>query len=152
MPYLIKLAKSEKGKDAAWEVFHYRDGESLVARRFAESSVATLSATLGLAGQLGAHAQKVTQPAADGKGPKDAKATGDGLDFAAFDCYACHHDLKSPSDRQERGYEGIPGRPYFRQAPFVLARLVVEHAAEMEGGAGLKDQAKALDDLQKELA
>ena len=34
-----------------------------------------------------------------------------GLDYARFDCYACHHDLKLPSDRQKRGYDGPPGRP-----------------------------------------
>jgi hypothetical protein len=33
------------------------------------------------------------------------------VDYARFDCYACHHDLKLPSDRQKRGYPGAPGRP-----------------------------------------
>jgi cytochrome c553 len=34
-----------------------------------------------------------------------------GLDFARFDCYACHHELNVPSVRQKRGYDGPPGRP-----------------------------------------
>lgn len=46
---------------------------------------------------------------------EDATATeksGGLLDFAHFDCYACHHDLRVPSDRQPRG---VPGRPLPRQ-------------------------------------
>ena len=42
------------------------------------------------------------------------------LDLASFDCYACHHDLKTPSWRQERGYSGKPGRPQFRPWPLAL--------------------------------
>lgn len=33
-------------------------------------------------------------------------------DFAAFDCYACHHDLKTPAWRQQRKDVGVPGRPH----------------------------------------
>lgn len=34
------------------------------------------------------------------------------LDLATFDCQACHHDLRYPSWRQQRGYGGaVPGRP-----------------------------------------
>jgi hypothetical protein len=32
-------------------------------------------------------------------------------DFAVFDCYACHHDLKSPAWRQQRKDVKRPGRP-----------------------------------------
>ena len=39
----------------------------------------------------------------------------EGLDFALFDCSACHHDLKQPSWRQTAGYEGPPGRPGVRR-------------------------------------
>ena len=39
----------------------------------------------------------------------------EGLDFALFDCSACHHDLKQPSWRQLAGYEGPPGRPGLRR-------------------------------------
>jgi hypothetical protein len=45
-------------------------------------------------------------------------------DFARFDCYACHHDLKVPSWRQERGYGGrTPGRPPVPPWPEVLVQL-----------------------------
>ncbi|MBN9517477.1 hypothetical protein J0H58_02995 [bacterium] len=134
MPYLTGLAKRDAEK--AWKVFHYRAGESAVTRRFAESAVATLRANLDLTAQLAA----------------DATKTGGGLDFSAFDCYACHHDLKYPSDRQARGYLGPPGRPLFRPAPFALARVVADHAAGLKGGEALSGKAAALFEVEKELA
>jgi hypothetical protein len=45
-----------------------------------------------------------------------------GLDYANFDCFACHHDLKSPSWRQQRGYRGKPGRPSMRPWPLALTK------------------------------
>jgi hypothetical protein len=44
------------------------------------------------------------------------------LDFAMFDCSACHHELMSPSWRQERGFSGTPGRPVPRTGPMTLLR------------------------------
>jgi hypothetical protein len=55
-----------------------------------------------------------------------------GLDLAQFDCYACHHDLKSPSWRQERGYRGSPGRPAMRRWPEAAAILAIRHTATSE--------------------
>ncbi|MDY3551896.1 multiheme c-type cytochrome [Gemmata sp. JC717] len=138
MPYITRLAeKDEKDKtDKAFVRFHYRQGESFVARRFAESTLAALGATATLGAQL-----------AD-----DAKAKSDGLDFAAFDCYSCHHNLKYPSERQDRGYVGRPGRPLYRPAAFALARLVLDHAGGMKDGAALKGAAEELDRLELELA
>lgn len=134
LPYVPGVAKRDK--DAAWRAFHYRADESYAARRFAEGAVGVLRETLRLTGQLADEAAKA----------------GDGLDYAAFDCAACHHDLKYPSARQARGYAGKPGRPLFRPAPFALARLVVDHAARLEGWEGAKDPAKGLGDLEKKLA
>src|SRR5262245_23651017 len=51
------------------------------------------------------------------------------LDYAHFDCYACHHDLKSPSWRQKRGYSGKPGRVPRQPWPTVLIPLVIPFAA-----------------------
>jgi hypothetical protein len=46
------------------------------------------------------------------------------LDYALFDCAACHHELTLPSWRQERGYRGLkPGRPMMNLWPTTLARL-----------------------------
>jgi hypothetical protein len=126
MPFITNLA--EKDAKKAWDTFHYRSEkvESSVTRRFVESSIAALRSTAALTLQL-----------AD-----EAKPNNDGLDFAAFDCYSCHHDLKYPSDRQARGYDGPPGRPQFRVAPFALARTVV----------GDEELGKRLDAARRELA
>jgi hypothetical protein len=52
------------------------------------------------------------------------------LDFASYDCYACHHDLRVPSWRQNRGYAGRPGRPQMRPWPLALARVAVRGVAK----------------------
>lgn len=134
MPYITSFAKKDPKK--AFDTFHYREGESLVTRRFVESTIGALAASNVLTGQLAGV----------------AKEKNDGLDYAAFDCYSCHHNLKYPSDRQARGYDGPPGRPQFRLAPFALARLVIDHAAAMEKGADLKPLAAELDAIHKRLA
>ncbi len=134
MPYITKLAKKDAKK--AHDLFHYRADESFVARRFAESTIAVIGSSAVLGAQL-----------AD-----DAKAKKDGLDFAAFDCYSCHHNLKYPSERQERGYVGRPGRPTYRPAAFALARVVLDHAAGMPNGTDLKAARAALDAAELELA
>jgi hypothetical protein len=46
-------------------------------------------------------------------------------EFALYDCYACHHDLKSDSWRQKRGYAGKPGRPQMTAWPLALAPLAI---------------------------
>ncbi|AMV24401.1 hypothetical protein VT84_08390 [Gemmata sp. SH-PL17] len=135
MPYITSLASKAATKDKAFALYHYRQDESFVARRFAESSLATLGATASLGSQLAA----------------DAKAKADGLDFAAFDCYSCHHNLKYPSERQDRGYVGRPGRPLYRPAAFALARLVLSHAAGMKG-PDLKTAVAELDAAELALA
>lgn len=45
-------------------------------------------------------------------------------EFALYDCAACHHELKVPSDRQTRGYFGAaPGRPPLKYWSLPLARV-----------------------------
>ena len=84
------------------------------------SSVITLTETLRLL-------------AAQAKQCGNAKEGNDqALDFAYFDCYACHHDLKTPSWRQERGYRGKPGRPQMRPWPTALARICLLEIPEHE--------------------
>jgi hypothetical protein len=53
-----------------------------------------------------------------------------GLDLANFDCYACHHDLKTESWRQKYGFAGTPGRVPMRPWPTALVRLAIRHAAD----------------------
>jgi hypothetical protein len=42
--------------------------------------------------------------------------------MALSDCYACHHDLKSDSWRQQRGYPAAPGRPQLPAWPTALVQ------------------------------
>jgi nitrate/TMAO reductase-like tetraheme cytochrome c subunit len=49
-------------------------------------------------------------------------------EFAMYDCYACHHDLKSDSWRLERPNSGVPGRPGARAWSATLLPLVMSHA------------------------
>jgi hypothetical protein len=53
-------------------------------------------------------------------------------DYAFFECYACHHDLKgdgeNPSWRAGRGHAGAPGRPQPRAWPEALVRAAVAQA------------------------
>jgi hypothetical protein len=67
------------------------------------------------------------------------------LDLANFDCYACHHDLKSPSWRQKRGFGDRPGRPQMRSWPTALVRLgvLVAGGSEAELNNGLKELSQA---------
>jgi len=50
-------------------------------------------------------------------------------EFAVFDCVGCHHDLESPSWRQQRGYSATPGRPTLPQWPAALVRASLRHLA-----------------------
>jgi hypothetical protein len=45
-------------------------------------------------------------------------------ELAAFECAACHHDLRDDSWRQQAGSRRTPGRPLLREWPVVIARLV----------------------------
>jgi hypothetical protein len=64
-------------------------------------------------------------------GSQTAEANGAGWpELGQFDCYACHHDLKTPSWRQQRGYVGKPGRPQMRPWSPELAGLGLRAAGE----------------------
>jgi hypothetical protein len=53
-------------------------------------------------------------------------------ELAQFDCYACHHELKTPSWRQRRGYAGRPGRPQMHAWPTELVKLALRYVGEDE--------------------
>jgi hypothetical protein len=111
---------AEKNPDKTWPIFHYHPAEKEIylARNIASGAIASLDAELRLL-------------AADAAIAADPKAEG-GMDFARFDCYACHHDLKYPSDRQARGYEGAPGRPPLKAWVGALSEIVATHAEGLE--------------------
>jgi hypothetical protein len=74
-------------------------------------------------------------------------ATTNWPELAHFDCYACHHELKSKSWRQVRGFVGKPGRPPLREWPTALVELGLWHAAGTDAEA-----AKLLTKFQDQLA
>jgi hypothetical protein len=92
--------------DDAWKLFHVRKDESSAARQMA------VGAAVGFR-----EAMKTLEHEADVAGKK-----GRILDFALFDCAACHHDLIAPSWRQSG--KGTPGRPLPRTGPTALLRTV----------------------------
>jgi hypothetical protein len=115
------------GKTWSLYRFHAAEKEVHEARHLAAGAVAALVAE---ARQLQANAATVL--------------TTDGgvIDYARFDCYACHHELITPSARQDRGAPpGALGRPSLRWAPAVLAGVVAEHAAGL-GVERLKSRAR----------
>lgn len=53
-------------------------------------------------------------------------------EFSEFDCAACHHDLRTPSWRQERGYGRLmPGRPRLRMWTDALFDVLCEDDEEL---------------------
>jgi hypothetical protein len=52
-------------------------------------------------------------------------------ELAAYDCYACHHDLKYPSWRQKRE-PGTKGRPAMREWPTALVEAALGLAADKD--------------------
>jgi hypothetical protein len=53
-----------------------------------------------------------------------AETEGQWGDYALYDCGACHHELRRPSLRQQRGYPGRPGRPRAHEWPDVLTYVL----------------------------
>jgi hypothetical protein len=69
------------------------------------------------------------------------------LALAHSDCFACHHELQSPSWRQARGYNlrlapdvtlaGRPGRVHVRPWSFALADFSLRHGGKAGDAAGI---------------
>jgi|GEM_PF-2145786 len=49
-------------------------------------------------------------------------------DYSLYDCAACHHELREPSQRQARGYVGAPGRPRQSEWPETLLSVAIDVA------------------------
>jgi hypothetical protein len=71
---------------------------------------------------------------------KAAKGSAPGQewpDYARFDCWSCHHDLKRDSWRQARGYnDGPPGRVPVSEWPLALVELGIDHLAQKNPADG----------------
>jgi hypothetical protein len=125
----LKFFDDVPAKDR-WPLFHFHSAtdESYLSRHYAVGAVATLRAEAEL---LLADAEL-------------AAKGSDLIDYARFDCYACHHDIPDEA-RQKRGYEGAPGRPPLRASSAVPARLVARHAEGIDTG-GLKAKAAGFEE------
>ena len=51
-------------------------------------------------------------------------------EFSQYDCYACHHDLKSESWRQKVQHPGSPGRPVLTPWPDAILRIAMQQSSE----------------------
>ena len=70
---------------------------------------------------------------ADAVGSANADGSGDYWgDYALYDCGACHHELRQPSARQQRGYHGAPGRPRLNEWSDAIFGLVANKELESE--------------------
>jgi hypothetical protein len=54
-------------------------------------------------------------------------------ELATFDCIACHHELTTPSRRQEQRVGSTPGRPMMSSWPTALVRLALRHVSKDRG-------------------
>lgn len=113
LKFLQDFAK--RSPEKAWEIFRFKpaDQDNYLARQMVAGALASLKAEMNL---LASEAAK-----------------NDGLDYARFDCYSCHHDLVYPSPRQQRGYEGrVPGRPPLKAWVAALPGTVITHASSLD--------------------
>lgn len=116
-----KLKRLPKQKDAFAKAYQF-DAERQQGE-FEQARMATVAGVVAFRESM-----KLAADQAEGR----AKVNNQTLpwpEFAAFDCYACHHDLKRDSWRQKRGYKGIPGRPQLRDWPLALLLVSIDHAA-----------------------
>ena len=47
------------------------------------------------------------------------------IEFADFECSACHHELLAASSRQERGYSGRAGVPPWNESRYLIVRQIL---------------------------
>jgi hypothetical protein len=113
--YVSELAAKDAAK--AKDLFSYRKGETEAARLAAVGAVTALRESV----KLLAFDPDPTKPA-------------DRLDFAHFNCSACHHDLRVPAARQANGYPGVPGRPVPTTWPVWAVEAVLRHAEQGKSG------------------
>jgi hypothetical protein len=73
------------------------------------------------------------------------------LDLSNFDCWSCHHGIRSPSWRQERGYEGTPGRPTWRSWPAELVPAALDHLSVVDTKLDVAAARTQFDDKLKAL-
>ncbi len=127
----------EKAADKVKEAEGYRKGE------LERTKLAIVGASVALNTSMNLIAQEYTTPAKDVPGQAWP-------DYARYDCWSCHHDLKRESWRQARGYEMPPGRVPVGEWPLPLVRLGIARIG-MEDADGAKALNADLERLQNEL-
>ena len=141
-PQFVPYFKEKQDDPAVVENYHLQS-MSFQRTRFAlVGSVVALRATMKLAHDQAEH-------------NKNDAAKWPEIAMAHSDCYACHHELRSPSYRQVRGFgyqlgggemvRTIPGRPLVRAWPLGLSQFSADFA-EKPGDV------KKLDDALRSLA
>lgn len=109
--------RSEK-KPGLQKELGLRPGEQEQTQLVMVGAVVSLRDTMRLLVGQAATARKTNDP--------DKKT----MDLSNFDCWSCHHGIRNPSWRQERGYgEFTPGRPPWRSWPSELIPTVLEYLA-----------------------
>jgi hypothetical protein len=136
MPRHWELLREKKSKEVQKEQ-GYDGSEREQTRLVLVSAVVNLQEAMGL---LAGQAEECL------KTPEADRGT---LDLANFDCYACHHDLRSPSWRQARGYRGKPGRLPMRPWPMALVKLAVQHVGGENASSEWAEFDKNLKQLQQ---
>jgi hypothetical protein len=121
-PWADKLKRLPKNEKLYAHAYHFDADRARTeqTRMLAVGSVVALRASVKLMDDL-AKRQTVLD-----KKPGDGGKSSAWPELAAFDCYACHHDLKSDGWRQKRGYTGAPGRPAMRVWPLALADVTLD--------------------------
>ncbi|HUG92697.1 MAG TPA: multiheme c-type cytochrome [Planctomycetaceae bacterium] len=121
-PEIQKEFLEQTGQDWKPEHLHH-------TRKLLVAALVNLSESLKLSADLADSSTKL--PVARSEWPE----------LAQFACFACHHELKTPAWRQERGYWLVPGRPVPHEWPLPLARLAagLDPQAQREFAAGLAD-------------
>jgi Cytochrome c554 and c-prime len=128
-PREAEFFKRPEGQKDAWERYHYRPDELPQTRQVAVGAAVTFRAAVKLvAAEAG----------------RRAATPGKVLDFASFDCAACHHDLKTPGWRQTPAVAAAPGRPPLSRWPSVLLDVAIRHAGGADAGSELADKLNAL--------
>jgi hypothetical protein len=79
--------------------------------------------------------------------PKDDKPWPE---FAEYNCYACHHDLREPSWRQKRGYgQRVPGS--FPWSTWYFSDMLPRALATQAPKETVRDLSSSLDAIRKEM-
>jgi hypothetical protein len=127
---------SEKGADLR-EKFQQRAAVKMADAELSRSRTTVVSALVVYAAFLRLTSE-LADPAGDLEIPGGQRPAWP--EFSQFDCYACHHDLKSSNWRQTAQAVGRPGRPRLVPWPAALARAVAATSSNAADFAGLEQR------------